>query len=53
MRPRRPQAIMQKLRQFEKERIYDDFKDPSVTSFPGSCAAERSDLFIDLARPKP
>ena len=45
------QAIMQKLRQFEKERIYDDFKDRVGDIVTGIVRRrERSDLFIDLGK---
>ncbi|MDD3179299.1 MAG: transcription termination factor NusA [Opitutaceae bacterium] len=45
------QAIMQKLRQFEKERIYDDFKDSIGDIVSGTVRRrERSDLFIDLGK---
>ena len=45
------QAIMQKLRQFEKERIYDDFKDSVGDIVSGTVRRrERNDLFIDLGK---
>ena len=45
------QAIMQKLRQFEKERIYDDFKDSIGDIVSGTVRRrERNDLFIDLGK---
>jgi N utilization substance protein A len=45
------QAIMQKLRQFEKERIYDDFKDRVGDIVSGVVRRrERSDLFVDLGK---
>lgn len=45
------QAIMQKLRQFEKERIYDDFKDRIGDIVTGIVRRrERSDLFVDLGK---
>jgi len=45
------QAIMQRLRQFEKERIYDDFKDRVGDIVTGVVRRrERSDLFIDLGK---
>jgi N utilization substance protein A len=45
------QAIMQKLRQFEKERIYDDYKDSVGDVVSGTVRRrERSDLFIDLGK---
>jgi N utilization substance protein A len=45
------QAIMQKLRQFEKERIYDDFKDRVGDIVTGIVRRrERSDLFVDLGK---
>src|SRR3954471_9596244 len=46
------QAIMQRLRAFEKERIYDDFKDSVGDIVSGTVRRrERNDLFIDLGRP--
>ncbi|HEU5077948.1 MAG TPA: transcription termination factor NusA [Opitutaceae bacterium] len=45
------QAIMQKLRQFEKDRIYDDFKDMVGNIVTGTVRRkERSDIFIDLGK---
>ncbi|HKB91451.1 MAG TPA: transcription termination factor NusA, partial [Opitutaceae bacterium] len=45
------QAIMQRLRQFEKERIYDDFKDLVGDIVSGTVRRrERNDLFIDLGK---
>ncbi len=45
------QAIIQKLRQFEKERIYDDFKDSVGDIVSGTVRRrERNDLFIDLGK---
>lgn len=45
------QAIMQRLRQFEKERIYDDFKDRVGDIVTGIVRRrERNDLFIDLGK---
>jgi N utilization substance protein A len=45
------QAIMQKLRQFEKERIYDDFKDSVGDIVSGTVRRrERNDLFVDLGK---
>ncbi len=45
------QAIMQRLRQFEKERIYDDFKDSVGDIVSGTVRRrERNDLFIDLGK---
>ncbi len=45
------QAIMQRLRQFEKERIYDDFKDQVGDIVSGIVRRrERGDLFIDLGK---
>ena len=45
------QAVMQKVRQFEKERIYDDFKDMVGDIVSGIVRRrERSDLFIDLGK---
>jgi N utilization substance protein A len=45
------QAIMQRLRQFEKERIYDDFKDRVGDIVTGIVRRrERSDLFVDLGK---
>ncbi len=45
------QAIMQRLRQFEKDRIYDDYKD-SVGSIVSGVVRrrERGDLIVDLGR---
>lgn len=45
------QAVMQKLRQFEKDRIYDDFKDMVGNIVTGTVRRkERSDIFIDLGK---
>jgi N utilization substance protein A len=45
------QAIMQKLRQFEKERIYDDFKDSVGDIVSGTVRRrERNDLYVDLGK---
>jgi N utilization substance protein A len=45
------QAIMQRLRQFEKERIYDDFKDNIGDIVTGVVRRrERGDLVIDLGK---
>lgn len=45
------QAVMQRLRQFEKERIYDDFKDMVGNIVTGTVRRkERSDIFVDLGK---
>ena len=45
------QAIMQRLRQFEKERIYDDFKDQVGDIVSGIVRRrERGDLCVDLGK---
>jgi len=45
------QAIMQRIRQFEKERIYDDFKDSVGDVISGIVRRrERGDLFVDLGK---
>ncbi len=45
------QAVMQKLRQFEKERIYDDYKDMVGNIVTGTVRRkERNDIFIDLGK---
>jgi N utilization substance protein A len=45
------QAIMQKIRQFEKERIYDDYKDTVGDVVSGTVRRrERGDLYIDLGK---
>jgi len=45
------QAVMQRLRQFEKERIYDDFKDMVGNIVTGTVRRkERNDIFIDLGK---
>lgn len=45
------QAVMQRLRQFEKDRIYDDFKDQVGNIVTGTVRRrERSDIFIDLGK---
>jgi N utilization substance protein A len=45
------QAIMQRLRQFEKDRIYDDFKDMVGNIVTGTVRRkERNDIYIDLGK---
>jgi transcription termination/antitermination protein NusA len=45
------QAVMQRLRQFEKERIYDDFKDMVGNIVTGTVRRkERNDIFVDLGK---
>lgn len=45
------QAIMQRIRQFEKDRIYDDFKDTVGDIVTGTVRRrERGDLIIDLGK---
>jgi N utilization substance protein A len=45
------QAVMQKLRQFEKDRIYDDFKDMVGNIVTGTVRRkERGDIYIDLGK---
>ena len=45
------QAIMQRIRQFEKERIFDDFKDTVGDIVTGTVRRrERGDLLIDLGK---
>jgi len=45
------QAVMQRLRQFEKDRIFDDFKDQVGNIVTGTVRRrERNDLFIDLGK---
>lgn len=45
------QAIMQRLRQFEKDRIYDDFKDMVGDVVSGTVRRrERGDLIVDLGK---
>ncbi len=45
------QAVMQRLRQFEKDRIYDDFKDQVGNIVTGTVRRrERNDIFIDLGK---
>ncbi len=45
------QAIMQRIRQFEKERIYDDYKDSVGDIVSGTVRRrERGDLIIDLGK---
>ena len=45
------QAIMQRLRQFEKDRIYDDYKDMVGDIVSGTVRRrERGDLIIDLGK---
>lgn len=45
------QAIMQRIRQFEKDRIYDDYKDTVGDIVTGTVRRrERGDLIIDLGK---
>lgn len=45
------QGIMQRVRQFEKERIYDDFKDVVGDIVTGTVRRrERADLIVDLGK---
>ena len=45
------QAVMQKVRQFEKDRIYDDFKDQVGNIVTGTVRRkERGDIFVDLGK---
>lgn len=45
------QAIMQKLRQFEKDRIYDDFKDMVGNIVTGTVRRrERNDIYVDIGK---
>lgn len=45
------QAVMQKLRQFEKDRIYDDYKDSVGNIVTGTVRRkERNDVYIDLGK---
>lgn len=45
------QAIMQRIRQFEKDRIYDDYKDSVGDIVTGTVRRrERGDLIIDLGK---
>ena len=45
------QAVMQRLRQFEKDLIYDDFKDQVGNIVTGTVRRrERNDLYIDLGK---
>ena len=45
------QAVMQRLRQFEKDRIFDDFKDQVGNIVTGTVRRrERNDLYIDLGK---
>lgn len=45
------QAVMQRLRQFEKDRIFDDFKDQVGNIVTGTVRRrERNDLFVDLGK---
>src|SRR5476651_517457 len=45
------QAVMQRLRQFEKDRIYDDFKDQVGNIVTGTVRRrERSDIYVDLGK---
>ena len=47
------QAVMQRLRQFEKDRIYDDFKDQVGNIETGTVRSrERNDLYDDLSKPE-
>ena len=47
------QAIMQRIRQFEKDRIYDDYKDLVGDIVTGTVRRrERGDLIVDLERPR-
>jgi len=48
------QAIMQRIRQFEKDRIYDDYKDTVGDIVTGTVRRrERGDLIIDLGKAEP
>jgi transcription termination/antitermination protein NusA len=45
------QAVMQRLRQFEKDRIYDDFKDQVGNIVTGTVRRrERNDIYIDIGK---
>lgn len=45
------QTVMQKLRQFEKDRIYDDFKNQVETIITGTVRRrERGDIVVDLGK---
>ncbi len=45
------QAIMQRLRQFEKERLYDEYKDRVGDIVTGTVRSkERNDVYIDLGK---
>jgi N utilization substance protein A len=45
------QAVMQRLRQFEKDRIYDDFKDQVSNIVTGTVRRrERNDIYVDLGK---
>jgi N utilization substance protein A len=45
------QAVMQKLRQFEKDRIYDDFKDMVGNIVTGTVRRrERNDIYVDIGK---
>jgi N utilization substance protein A len=45
------QAVMQRVRQFEKERIYDDFKDQVGNIVTGVVRRkERGDIYVDLGK---
>lgn len=45
------QAVMQRLRQFEKDRIFDDFKDQIGNIVTGTVRRrERNDIYIDLGK---
>jgi N utilization substance protein A len=45
------QAVMQRIRQFEKDRIYDDFKDMIANIVTGTVRRrERGDIFVDLGK---
>jgi len=45
------QAVMQRLRQFEKDRIFDDFKDQIGNIVTGTVRRrERNDIFVDLGK---
>ncbi len=45
------QAIMQRIRQFEKDRIYDDYKDTVGEIITGTVRRrERGDLMVDLGK---
>jgi transcription termination/antitermination protein NusA len=45
------QAVMQRIRQFEKDRIYDDFKDMVGNIVTGTVRRrERGDVYVDLGK---